>query len=69
MIPAEEIIQNGNEIEKLLKLFENYVDNFIAVVQVKTNEDLYHTSRALLYSIDSIFQEEISVIKLYKERK
>ena len=32
MIPAEEIIQNGNEIEKLLKLFENYVDNFIAVV-------------------------------------
>ena len=58
-----------DDTDNLMKLFKVHVDNFIAIVQTKTEQELYHVSRALLHGIDSIFPEGISISKLYKEEK
>ena len=67
--PKDLSLKNHISPEKLLTLMEVYVDDFIAVCQAKTIEELRHATRSLLHGIDSIFPNGISIKKLLKEGK
>lgn len=55
--------------EQLLRMFEVYVDDFIAIAQASSMDDLRNITRAFLWGIESIFPEGISMQKLEKEGK
>ena len=65
----EEVKSDDFDPAEFLRLIEVYVDDFIAIVQVRTMDELRHVSRALLYGIDSIFPDGVSLSKLHKEGK
>ena len=47
--------ENG-ECEKLLKILENFVDNFINICQPKSEEHLLHLSGTILHGIHTVFK-------------
>lgn len=53
--------------EKLLQMFEVYVDDFLAIIQAASLDELKKFTRAFLWGIESIFPEGISIAKLEKE--
>ena len=61
ILPKDVVVNHKAGIDKFIVLLEAYCDNFIAVRQAKSLEELQHATRYPLYSIESIFQEGILI--------
>ena len=53
--------------ERLLKMIEVYVDDFIGLMQAESIEELQHFTRATLHGINIVFPDGTSIKKLKKE--
>ena len=69
LLLLETLVAQHDIDDDFITLLEVYYDNFIAIIQAKSLDQLCHTTRALLQGIESVFPNGILIPRLIKEGK